>query len=270
MDAQSAERKAAVASFYDAVSSGHIDAIGGLIASSYVPHVAVFREAQLNPGGEALVERLQRQRRIGSEVKRMIADGDLVFAHVKYAGKVPVAGVDIFRFDAAGKIAEHWNIRQPLPQDSARLEERFATLGRAAMRPWEPERLKNRVRQMLSELWGKGNAALVPDFYDESYVQHNLDMPGGFRRIQEIVANEIQRYISVTGGPFPVNVHRIGAEGDLVFVHISIFMAGINRNEGVRSTNVDIFRVDENGRMVEHWDVLEMASEPLPDESTLF
>jgi predicted SnoaL-like aldol condensation-catalyzing enzyme len=65
-------------------------------------------------------------------------------------------------------------------------------------------------------------------------------------------------------------VHRIGAEGDFVFVHLSLFMAGINRNAGDRSTNVDIFRVDESGRMVEHWDVLEMESEPLPDATTLF
>ena len=71
------------------------------------------------------------------------------------------------------------------------------------------------------------------------------------------------------GGPFPIEVHRVGAEGDLVFAYHSIFMAGIDRNDGDKSTNIDIFRVDESGRMVEHWDVLEMESEPLPSSVTL-
>jgi predicted SnoaL-like aldol condensation-catalyzing enzyme len=55
-----------------------------------------------------------------------------------------------------------------------------------------------------------------------------------------------------------------------VFVHLSLFMAGINRNAGDSSTNVDIFRVDQSGLMVEHWDVLQMQSEALPNSLTIF
>jgi predicted SnoaL-like aldol condensation-catalyzing enzyme len=94
-------------------------------------------------------------------------------------------------------------------------------------------------------------------------------MPGGYDRILEVVNKDIRSYMRRTGGLFPVQVHRLGAEGDTVFVHISIFMAGINRNDDVRSTNVDIFRVDEQGRMFEHWDVLQMENEPA-DPTTLF
>jgi predicted SnoaL-like aldol condensation-catalyzing enzyme len=55
-----------------------------------------------------------------------------------------------------------------------------------------------------------------------------------------------------------------------VFVHLSLFMAGINRNDGDRSTNVDIFRVDRDGRMVEHWDVLQIEGVALPPTATVF
>jgi predicted SnoaL-like aldol condensation-catalyzing enzyme len=123
---------------------------------------------------------------------------------------------------------------------------------------------------MLTEVWGKGNAGLVGDFYAESYVQHNSDMPGGYRRIREIVENDIRRYIERTGGPFPVQVHHIGAEADIVFVHLSLFMTGINRNDGDRSTNVDIFRIDRRGRMVEHWDVLQIEGVTLPRTACVF
>jgi len=126
------------------------------------------------------------------------------------------------------------------------------------------------VLQMLRNLWMPGNAALVPEFYDRSYVQHNPDMPGGYERIVAVVENGIRNYIERTGAPFPVDVHRIGGEGDLVFVHLSLFMAGINRNDGVRSTNVDIFRVNGAGRMTEHWDVLQMEVEPVARAGVLF
>jgi predicted SnoaL-like aldol condensation-catalyzing enzyme len=47
-------------------------------------------------------------------------------------------------------------------------------------------------------------------------------------------------------------------------------LAGINRNAGERSTNVDIFRVDQSGLMIEHWDVLQMQGEVLPNSLTIF
>ena len=118
--------------------------------------------------------------------------------------------------------------------------------------------------------WMPGNAALVPDFYERFYVQHNPDMPDGYERILEVVQTNIRAYIDRTGGAFPVTIHRVGGEGDLVFMHSSIFMAGINRNEGVRSTNVDIFRVSRQGRMTEHWDVLQMQVEPVSRPELLF
>ena len=52
-----------------------------------------------------------------AEVKRVVAEGDLVVAHV-HAMRTPddpgLAIVDIFRLEA-GKIVEHWEVRQPVP-----------------------------------------------------------------------------------------------------------------------------------------------------------
>ena len=47
-----------------------------------------------------------------------IRDGDLAFMHVRYlewAGQ-ETAGVEIFRFDADGKVVEHWDVLQPVPE----------------------------------------------------------------------------------------------------------------------------------------------------------
>ncbi|MBI4387067.1 MAG: nuclear transport factor 2 family protein [Elusimicrobia bacterium] len=55
------------------------------------------------------------------EIKRMIADGDLVAVHVFSRRNQADRGnavVDIFRLEK-GKIVEHWDVAQSIPEKSA-------------------------------------------------------------------------------------------------------------------------------------------------------
>jgi predicted SnoaL-like aldol condensation-catalyzing enzyme len=53
--------------------------------------------------------------------KRAVAEGNLVVLHCHQVlpGEGEWAGIDIFRFDDAGKIVEHWDVLQRLPRESA-------------------------------------------------------------------------------------------------------------------------------------------------------
>lgn len=57
-----------------------------------------------------------------SEIKQAFADGDYVILHVHAVREPGTRGdaiVDIFKLDDQGKIIEHWDVVQPIPDQTA-------------------------------------------------------------------------------------------------------------------------------------------------------
>lgn len=102
---------------YDEVfNAGRGDLLPTLIAGPYVQHNPLFPN-----GPEPLMGFLKSAGRLPCEIKRIAIDDLLAFVHVRYpswAGQEHAA-VDIFRFNEEGRIVEHWDVLQPVPESAA-------------------------------------------------------------------------------------------------------------------------------------------------------
>ncbi|MFG6195103.1 nuclear transport factor 2 family protein [Nonomuraea sp. JJY05] len=111
--------KQTVLAFYEVgLNQKDFEAASKLIGDRYVQHNP--RIADGIEGFEAFIGRLRADfPALRAEVKKIFADGDFVIAHVhgiRVPGQLGTAIVDIFRLDENGKIVEHWDVMQPVPE----------------------------------------------------------------------------------------------------------------------------------------------------------
>jgi len=120
--ADTERNKQTVARLFDAFRAGDVDAFDELIAPDYVQH-----NPQADNGLLAVKEFFRPVGPVDFEVHRVIAEGDLVAAHVHYK-TFNMAAVDIWRFDDEGKMIEHWDVLQEVPEQTASGNDMFAQL----------------------------------------------------------------------------------------------------------------------------------------------
>lgn len=99
-----------------------------------------------------------------------------------------------------------------------------------------------------------GDTALARQLLDENYIQHNLAYGTG----EDAFVASVE---GLAAAPVKTTVHNIRAfaDGDYVFLQTVYNFAGAGDQVAF-----DIFRFDGDGKIAEHWDVMETIA----DEST--
>ena len=224
-----------------------------LLAPGYIQHNLAF-----GTGADAFVAAVEglAQAPVKTTVNniRAFEDGDKVFLQTVYnfAGAGEQVGFDVFRFDADGKIAEHWdNLADkaaPNPSGHTQID------GTLEKKDVDKEESRKVVAGFVGDVLRGENPDKLTSYYDgDKYIQHNTSIADGLSGLGAALEAMAKQGISMVYN----KTHMVLADGDYALA------CSEGTFGGVPTTYYDLFRV-ENGFIAEHWDVMET----LADKST--
>jgi predicted SnoaL-like aldol condensation-catalyzing enzyme len=106
----------------------------------------------------------------------------------------------------------------------------------------------------------KKPAEAVENYGGSHYIQHNPQAPDGFEAFIQFVLSFVEQFPQMS-----LDIKRAVAEGDMVATHSLLKTSPEDRGTAA----ADFFRL-EDGKVVEHWDVLQPVPESAANDHPMF
>lgn len=98
-------------------------------------------------------------------------------------------------------------------------------------------------------------------YIGDRYIQHNPTAPDGIKGLQGFV-----KFLRAKFPKSHSDIVQAFADGNFVILHVHSIRVPGTRGRAI----VDIFRLDDHGKVVEHWDVIQDVPEKSANANTMF
>jgi predicted SnoaL-like aldol condensation-catalyzing enzyme len=117
---------------------------------------------------------------------------------------------------------------------------------------------KKMVAEFYQELFGDKDINAMDKYIGETYIQHNPSVADGKETLRQAVTQWFK------GAPKEkIDIQHLSGDGDLVYIHTK------SKRGAATVSIIDIFRF-ENGKIVEHWDVVQEVPEKSANSHPMF
>jgi len=234
--------KSQVAALLKSIETGDKSSIAFINPTKYIQHNLGVADGL--EGFGAVLQALPKGS-AKANVVRVFQEGDFVFAHTEYNFFGPKIGFDIFRFED-GKIVEHWDnmisVQPRNPSGRSQIDgvTEVSDLDKTAVN-------KLVITNFVNDILLNHKHNFTDYISTTEYLQHNPAVADGLEGFGAAL-----KYFAENGLVMEyVKLHQIHAEGNFVLT-VSEGRFG----KGEATSFYDLFRLDD-GKIVEHWDVIE-------------
>jgi predicted SnoaL-like aldol condensation-catalyzing enzyme len=130
----------------------------------------------------------------------------------------------------------------------------------AAETPQEQTNIRN-VKAFYDAAINAKDFDAARTYIGDRYIQHNPTAPDGIKGLQGFV-----KFLRAKFPKSHSDIVQAFADGNFVILHVHSIRVPGTRGRAI----VDIFRLDDHGKVVEHWDVIQDVPEKSANANTMF
>ena len=97
------------------------------------------------------------------------------------------------------------------------------------------------------------SAETMEEFMSDTYIQHSTGVPNGRNPIAMLFASSVAQY------DVKIDVHKVIVLGDWAMAHVNFRNVDNAEPDDLGTAAVDMYFFGEDGRIEEHWDVLQQV-----------
>ena len=240
-----------------AVETGNAATISDIVREDYVQHTPPVPDGR--KGLIGLIQKIANKEIPAPTIKnvRTFEDGEFMVLHHDVQWPNRKAMIEIFRFKD-GLAVEHWSGVQDHPEKTANghsMVDGATTITDKAYTKKNKALVKSFVETVLIQ----GQFDKIGDYYHNDIIQHNPYIDNTIDGLKSGIANLQKQGITLQ----IEKIHYVIGEGNFVLT------VSEGKFAGKPTAFFDLFRV-ENGKVAEHWDVLQEIPAQMAHQNGMF